>query len=38
MEEILLGLKSEREEIKLKYLCVSFGNLTILKKGNKYRF
>ena len=36
MKEIVIGLKSEREEIKLRYLSIAFGNLTILKKGTNF--
>ena len=36
MKEIIFGLQSERDEIKLRYLSIAFGNLTILKKGTKF--
>ena len=36
MKEIIFGLQSERDEIKLRYLSIAFGNITILKKGTKF--
>ena len=36
MKEIIFGLQSKRDEIKLRYLSIAFGNITILKKGTKF--
>ena len=38
MKEIIFGLQSKRDEIKLRYLSIAFGNITILKKGTKFMF